>query len=86
MPRIGLGHLKTHASEVMRDVETNRTHYVITNRGEPVAVITPYTPAEKVESKTEKQYWEEFRDLSAEIGEAWKEPLSAAELVRELRR
>jgi prevent-host-death family protein len=86
MPRIGLGHLKTHASEVVRDVEINRTRYVITNRGEPVAVITPYTPSEKVESRTEQGYWEEFQDLSAKIGKAWKEPLSTAELVSELRR
>jgi hypothetical protein len=70
----------------MRDVETNRTRNVITNRGESVAVITPYTPADKVESKAEQGYWEDFQDLSARIDEAWKEPLSAAELVSELRR
>lgn len=86
MPRIDLSHLRTHAPEVVQDVETNRTQYVITSGGEPVAVITPYAPVEKVETKTETQYWEGSRALSAEIGQAWKEPLSAAELVRELRR
>jgi antitoxin (DNA-binding transcriptional repressor) of toxin-antitoxin stability system len=60
--------------------------HVITNRGEPVAVITPYTAAEKVGAKTAERYWEEFRELSAKIGEAWKEPFSAAELISELRR
>jgi prevent-host-death family protein len=86
MPRIDLSHLRTHAPEVVQDVETNRTQYVITSGGEPVAMITPYAPVQTVEAKTEKQYWEEFSRLSAEIGAACQDPRSAAELVRELRR
>jgi prevent-host-death family protein len=46
MPRIGLRQLKTHASEVLRDVQDHRARYVVTNRGEPVAVIIPYAPTE----------------------------------------
>jgi prevent-host-death family protein len=86
MPRIDLSHLKTHAPAVVQDVATNRTQYVITHKGEPVAVIAPYAPAPPDETKTEKQYWEEFSRLSAEIGAACQDPRSAAELVRELRR
>jgi prevent-host-death family protein len=86
MPRIGLGDLRDHTSEVVRDVEANRTQYVITDRGEPVAVITPYAKAHGVEAKTWEQYWQEFQSLSAEIGQAWQEPGSAAEVVSGLRR
>lgn len=86
MPRIDLTHLRTHATEVVQDVQTNRAEYVITSEGEPVAVITPYAPVPAVEAKTQKQYWEEFDRLSAEIGAAWQDPRSAAELMTELRR
>jgi prevent-host-death family protein len=86
MTRIGLGHLRTHTSEVVRDVETNRTRYVITDRGEPVAVITPYAPTQGIGAKTDEQYWQELQALSTEIGEAWQDPRSAAEVVSELRR
>ncbi len=57
MPRIGLRHLKTHASQVLRDVEDNRVRYVVTNRGDPVAVIVPYAPEEEVERQTREQAW-----------------------------
>ncbi len=86
MPRIGLRHLKTHASEVMRDVEENRARYVITNRGEPVAVIVPFAPAEEVEPTTRGQAWQDFLRLRERIGRAQTEPFSAEELMHELRR
>lgn len=86
MPRIGLRHLKTHASEVLRDVEDNRARYVVTNRGEPVAVIIPFSPAEEVEPKTREQLWEEFLRLRERIGTKVTQPFSAEELLRALRR
>jgi prevent-host-death family protein len=86
MPRIGLRHLKTHASEVLRDVEDNRTRYVVTNRGEPVAVIVPYAPAEEVEPQTKEQAWARFISLRERVSEKQAEPFSAEELMRELRR
>ncbi len=86
VPRIGLRHLKTHASEVLRDVERNRTRYVITNRGEPVAIIIPFAPAEEVEPKTEEQSWEDLLRLRQRISMAMSQSFSADELLRELRR
>ncbi len=86
VPRIGLRHLKTHASEVLRDVEWNRTRYVVTNRGTPVAVIIPYAPGEEVEPKTKEQSWEDFLGLRQRIGKAAAQSFSADDLLRELRR
>jgi prevent-host-death family protein len=86
MPRIGLRQLKTHASEVLRDVEARRTRYVVTNRGEPVAVIVPYAPAEEVERLSPDQAWALFLELRDKISAANPEPFSAVELMHELRR
>ena len=86
MPRIGLRQLKTHASEVLRDVEANRARYVVTNRGEPVAVIIPYAPAEEKERLTPDQAWALFLELRDKISAANPEPFSAVELMHEMRR
>ena len=86
MPRIGLRYLKTHASEVLRDVEEHRVRYVITNRGEPIAVIVPFAAADEVEPKTGESAWQDFLRLRERIAKAQTEPFSAEELMRELRR
>jgi len=86
VPRIGLRHLKTHASQVLRDVEDNRVRYVVTNRGTPVAVIVPYAPEEEVEPQTRQEAWDRLLALRERMSEGRPEPFSAEELLRELRR
>jgi prevent-host-death family protein len=86
MPRIGLRQLKTHASEVLRDVQDHRARYVVTNRGEPVAVIIPYAPTEEVERQTPEQAWAKFLELRDKTSAANTEPFSAVDLMREQRR
>ncbi len=46
MPRIGVRELKIHISEVVKDVQANNQRYTITNRGEPVALLVPYSAAQ----------------------------------------
>jgi prevent-host-death family protein len=41
MPDIGVRELKTHASEIIRQVRERRERYVITHRGRPVGVLMP---------------------------------------------
>jgi prevent-host-death family protein len=86
MPRIGLRHLKTHASEVLRDVEDHRARYVVTNRGEPVAVIIPYAPADELEPRSPAQAWNRLLDLRKRVSAANQRPFSVEDLMRELRR
>jgi prevent-host-death family protein len=86
VPRIGLRHLKTHASEVLRDVEDNRVRYVVTNRGAPVAVIVPYAPEEEVEPQTRQEAWDQLLALRERMSKKRPEPFSAEELLRDLRR
>lgn len=41
MPEIGIRQLKNEASEILRAVREKGTEYVITYRGQPVAVLRP---------------------------------------------
>lgn len=41
MPEIGIRRLKNDASEILRSVREEGAEYVITYRGEPVAVLRP---------------------------------------------
>jgi prevent-host-death family protein len=86
MPRIGLRELKTHASEVLRDVEENEVRYVITNRNKPMAIIIPYTSREATEPKSGDEAWEAFFAAGEQVRQAWKSPLTAVEILREMRR
>jgi len=86
VPRIGLRYLKTHASEVLRDVEENRTRYVVTNRGAPVAVVVPYVPQEEVGPHTRQGAWNRLLALRERMAEERLAPFSAEDLLHELRR
>ena len=85
MPRIGLRELKIHVSEVVKDVQETGERYTITNRGEPVAVIVPYSPAEEKRPMSSEELTAFLDDLASRIGEAHPEPWSVADLIDELR-
>jgi prevent-host-death family protein len=86
MPRIGLRELKIHASEVLRDVQENRARYVITKRGVPQAIMIPYEPAEEAEPVSREKAWSDFADLLRQVGDSWTSPLTADEIIRDMRR
>lgn len=44
--RIGIRTLKNEASRVVNEVRERQAEYVVTKRGEPVAVLRPITPAD----------------------------------------
>jgi prevent-host-death family protein len=83
MPRIGVTHLKTHASEVLRDVEDNRARYVITNRYGPVGIIVPYASPRQARPESRDQAWAEFFAAGEQVRAAWNSPLTAVEILRE---
>jgi prevent-host-death family protein len=86
MPSIGLRHLKTHASEVLRDVEDNQVRYVITSRNKPMGIIIPYSSREATRPESREQAWAEFFAAGEQVREAWKSPRTAIEILREMRR
>jgi prevent-host-death family protein len=86
MPRIGLRELKIHASEVLRDVRDNNVRYVVTKRGEPQAIIVPYSPADETEPVDREQAWNGLADALAEVGRNWTSDLTFDELLQWMRR
>jgi len=91
MPNIGIRTLKTHASEIIRNVREHRARYVITYRGQPVGVLMPLEQATS-EAPTDTGQaaaaaaWDELTRLGEEIGKGWRSPLSSTELLAEMRR
>ncbi len=47
MPEIGIRQLKNETSEILRAVREERVEYIVTLRGEPVAILRPFAPVEK---------------------------------------
>jgi prevent-host-death family protein len=86
MPSIGVRELKIHVSEVVRHVRDTRARYVVTHRGQPVAVIVPYSPRETGEVLTREEGWARFFEASERLGREWNTPLTAVEVLDEMRR
>ena len=85
---VGVRELKNQTSRIIRSVREDLSEYVVTLRGEPVAVLRPLTEEEaqrlrRVELDTAL---EEIRALAQEVASAWTSEKSGVELVSEQRR
>lgn len=85
-PSIGVRELKIHVSEVMRHVRDADARYVVTHRGQPIAVIAPYSPKEPAEVLDREEGWARFFEAGDRLGREWKSPLTAVEILDEMRR
>ena len=85
MREIGVRELKTHASEIVREVRDHHARYTVTYRGRPVGMLVPIRDAVALDSDEETN-WEELKRLGEEIGRGWTSPLTSAELLSEMRR
>lgn len=81
---IGIRELKAHASDVVRAVKEQRTRYVVTQRGEPVALIIPLDALPNKISDDE--VWENLMKIGEEISKNWQSEKSAVEILSEMRR
>jgi prevent-host-death family protein len=89
MPEIGVRELKTHASEIVRNVRERRARYVITFRGQPVGLLMPLeqtTDDLLVDTGAPVAAWEALTRLGEEIGKGWRSELTSTELLSEMRR
>ena len=86
--KIGVRELKNQTSRVLRSVREDLAEYVVTLRGEPVAVLRPLTGEdEKRLHQTEiDEALAEMRVIAQEVAAAWTSEKSAVELVSEQRR
>ncbi|MFC2037261.1 type II toxin-antitoxin system Phd/YefM family antitoxin [Chloroflexota bacterium] len=85
---IGVRELKNQTSRVIRAVREEMSEYVVTLRGEPVAMLRPLTEEEaqrlhQVEINGELA---EMKTLAQEVAAAWNSDKSGVELITEQRR
>jgi len=93
MPSIGVRDLKNHAPEIMRLVREERAEYIVTYRGEPVALLLPLNENWREMINTQqlakvepsRNVWSELDELRREIEREWQYAKSAVALLIEQR-
>ncbi len=85
---IGVRELKNHTSRVIRAVREEMSEYVVTLRGEPVAVLRPLTEeeAQRLRRIEIDAALDEMKAFAQEVASAWTSEKSGVELIAEQRR
>ena len=81
---IGIRELKSRASEVVRAVKEERTRYVVTQRGKPVAAIIPMDAI--LPEKKNDDGWEKLLAIRARLAKDKSKKKSSLEILSEMRR
>jgi len=81
---IGIRELKSRASEVIRAVKEERTRYVVTQRGKPVAAIIPVDAM--LPEKQDDDGWEKLLEIRARLAKDKTKKKSSLEILSEMRR
>jgi len=85
--RIGVRDLKNRTSEIVREVHEHEAEFVITLRGEPVAMLHPFRGDErKLRQAQREETLKKLDSLAEQIARSWRSPKSAVELIEEQRR
>jgi prevent-host-death family protein len=86
--RIGVRDLKNRASELVREVHERDAEYIVTLRGQPVAVLKPLSDKNEQELKRaeRQEALSKLDELAEQIASAWQSPKSAVKLLEEQRR
>jgi prevent-host-death family protein len=85
---IGVRELKNQTSRVIRAVREDMAEYVVTLRGEPVAMLRPLTEEEtqRLRQVEIDETLAEMKALAHEVAAAWVSDKSSVELIAEQRR
>lgn len=84
MEEIGIRELKAQASDVIRAVKEQRTRYVVTQRGVPVAVIIPMDAI--LPEKNSDESWDKLMEIRKKLGKSKQNKKSSVEILSEMRR
>jgi prevent-host-death family protein len=84
---IGVRELKNQTSRVIRAVREEMSEYVVTLRGEPVAILRPLTEEEAQRLRQEEidAGVAEMKALAQEVASAWISEKSGVDLIAEQR-
>ena len=85
---IGVRELKNQTSRVLRAIREDMVEYVVTLRGEPVAILRPLTEeeAQRLRQADVDKALAEMKSLAEEVAASWTSPKSGVDLVSEQRR
>lgn len=85
---VGVRELKNQASRVIRKVSEQMVEYVVTVRGEPVALLRPLTKdeAQRLRQAEVDANLAEMKALAQRVADAWVSDRSGVQLVTEQRR
>ena len=86
MRAIGVRELKTHASEIMREVGEERVCFTITYRGKPVGVLLPLEEYTDVSQEASPDPWSELEKLRVKMALMPRPEKSLTEVLSEMRR
>jgi prevent-host-death family protein len=81
---IGIRELKARASDVVRAVKEQRTQYVVTQRGKPVAVIIPMDAV--LPDKRDDEAWDRLMEIRKKLGKRKMNKKNSVEILSEMRR
>ncbi len=85
--RIGVRRLKNEASRIVNEVRERETEYLVTRRGEPVAVIRPAREADLRDERAERaaKVLERLRATARRVAAAAGKGSAAAAVSRQRR-
>jgi prevent-host-death family protein len=85
---VGVRELKNHTSRVIRAVREEMSEYVVTLRGEPVALLRPLDEETRRRLRQSEidETLAEMKALATAVTSAWTSEKSAVELITEQRR
>lgn len=89
MTDIGIRELKARASEILREVRQNRASYVVTYRGKPVGLLSPYEELSEITTPVTEvgtDPWQRLERLGDEMSRRWTSDKPSAELISSMRR
>jgi len=92
MPTIGVRELRQQTSELLRRVQEEKAEYIITNQGQPVAILLPLD-AEAVEQaildvgkRGAARGWDAYAQVVERVREAWPADTDTQAALDDVRR
>lgn len=86
MPQVGIRQLKQEASEIIRAIREEGAEYVVTHRGQAVAVILPVAELETQADVPSPEIMAALASMRARIAADRRTDRSALEILEALRR
>ena len=88
MERVGIRELRASASRILRSVRNGEREYVITFRGDPVAILRPLRDRDRERLAREDQAaaLDALDNLAGRVSRSWSSERGGVELVEDQRR